>query len=161
MVEVSDDGGATWSSVDPTAGGFAADGTFSGVACTSALDCETSAEAANSTNVYAYGTTDGGMTWTQLGLMLTLEDAGYYAGLTTVTGCTPGTCVAVSVDEQGPERPGYYLDLLTSTDGGATWLAYQPPFDIYYPIAAAIASDGSLVALGTNLEAGPLLVKSL
>ncbi len=159
LVEVSDDGGATWSSVDPTSGGFAADGAFSGVACTSATDCETGAEATSSTDVYAYGTTDGGMTWTRLGLMLTLEDAGFYGGVTTITGCAAGTCVAVSVDETGPQRPAYYLDLLASTDGGATWVAYQPSYDIYFPIAAAIASDGSLVALGTNLEAGPLLVK--
>jgi|GEM_PF-3614056 len=158
LVETSDDGGGTWTQVDATTGGFASDGAFSGIACPSALACETSAEASNSPDVYAYGTTDGGMTWSKLGLMLTLQNAGYYGGVTTVTSCAFGTCAAISVDVVGPERPSYYLNLLTSDDGGATWLAIPTPYNTFAATSATIASNGNVVAVGTNDEDGPLIV---
>jgi photosystem II stability/assembly factor-like uncharacterized protein len=157
LVEVSDDAGATWTMVDASAGGFGGDTPFEGLACTSSLDCETSAVSPSTPDVYAYGTTNGGMTWSQLGLMLPLEDAGYWGANPSLASCSNGACVALSYNVVGPERPTSYVTLLASADGGATWSVYEPPYEPFRA-SIALAPDGTVIAVGENAEAGPLLV---
>lgn len=157
LVEVSDDAGATWSTVDASAGGFGGDTPFEGLACTSSLDCETSAVSASGSDVDAYGTTDGGLTWSKLGLMFSVPQAGYWGASPSLASCSNGTCVAFSVNVVGPERPNYYVSLLASADGGVTWDAFEPPYEPA-GVSIALAPDGTVIAVGENAEAGPLLV---
>jgi hypothetical protein len=157
LVEVSDDAGATWTKVDASAGGFGGDAPFDGLACTSSLACETSAVASNGSDVDAYGTMDGGQTWSKGGRMFSVPEAGYWGASPSLASCSNGACVALSINVVGPERPTSFVTLLASADGGATWGAFEPP---YQPagVSIALAPDGTVIAVGTNAENGPLLL---
>lgn len=157
LVEVSDDAGVTWSMVNAATGGFAGDSAFGGIACTSSADCESSMASTTTPDVYAIGTTNGGSTWSQLGLMTTLQDANYWGASPTMASCISGNCVAFSVNVTGPMRPVNYVTLLASADGGATWEGSDEPFEPA-GVDIAVASDGTVIAVGENAEAGPLLV---
>jgi len=181
-VVVSDDAGATWTMVDPTSGGFAGEMPFDGLACTSSLACETSVvplapapEGSYAVEVDAYATTDGGATWSKLAQMLSIPPAGYSGASPMLASCSNGSCVASSSNVIGPERPSYYVTILASADGGATWIAYDSPFESTGAIgpnigrkgaggdagvSVAIAPDGTVIAAGENDDAGPLLLVS-
>jgi photosystem II stability/assembly factor-like uncharacterized protein len=156
-VAISSDGGATWTPQDPSNAGFSGVEPFEGIACTSALHCETSVDAQGEPYIYAYGTTDGGTTWSQVGTMQKLEVYGYSGGSPMMTTCLNGSCAGFSVNVVGPERPYYYVSLLVSADAGVTWRNFDPPYQTTN-VDIALASDGTAIAVGTNAEDGPLLL---
>jgi photosystem II stability/assembly factor-like uncharacterized protein len=159
LVEVSDDAGVTWATVSAAALSAAGNVALEGVGCTSSLDCVTSAAVPTSSaaNVDAFGTTDSGSNWSNLGQMLSVPYALYGAANPSLTSCTNGTCVAYSVNEVGPERPTYYVSLLASSNGGASWTVYDAPYAVS-AVDVAVAADGTVVAVGQNAEGGPLLL---
>jgi hypothetical protein len=157
-IEQSDDGGATWTygaaSLGPTG-----DAAFSGLACTSSLDCETSVapESGDHAEVDAWGTADGGQHWSKLGTMDTIYKAGYWGTDATFSSCLQAHCSGFSVNVEGPERPTYSVDVLASADEGASWTVYSAAFQPQ-GVAVATAADGTVVSVGTNAEGGPLIL---
>jgi photosystem II stability/assembly factor-like uncharacterized protein len=156
-VAVSSDSGATWIPQDPSSAGLSGVAPLGGVACTSPHHCETSTASQVGPYLYAYGTSDGGATWSRLGTMQRLQAAQYWGGSPTMSACMASDCAAFSVNVVGPERPDYYVSLLVSADAGATWLSFDPPYQTTN-IDIAVAPDGTAIAVGTNAEDGPLLL---
>jgi hypothetical protein len=151
-VETSNDGGATWTGVDPTAGGFGGLAGFDGLACTSVSGCETTALSDFGAEVDAWGTANAGGTWSKLGTMLTVPKAGYWGAAPTMSWCSSGVCAALSHNVVGPERPAYYDTIAASDSSGAAWDTDEPFASV---ASVTVAPNGSVIAVAMNPEGGP------
>lgn len=155
-VETSSDGGATWTAVDPTAGGFSGLSEFFGLSCSSPSDCETAAQSADGSEVDAWGTVDAGASWSMLGTMLTVGKPQFWSTAPTMSSCSSGgVCAGDSLNEVGPERPVLYDTIAASDSGGASWDTFDPPAWVQ---CVTVAPTGTVIALGLNAENGSMLV---
>jgi hypothetical protein len=101
---------------------------------------------------YAYGSTDGGSTWSTLGTPGAVGDA--YA--LDLQSCGAGACWGIeTISTTGAP----YVIPIESPDGGSTWVLDNQVPDVL-PIAMTIAPDGTMIALGVEPSNGPVILTS-
>jgi hypothetical protein len=156
VIEVTSDGGATWSAETPPAG--ASKIGLDGVSCPTVSNCWTSDGSFFETTVSSFfETTDGGSTWTAAGPSVpqanlsgpTCPDASTCIAGGTTVGDTPAGLVVSTRNAQGlgcdgTLPAGAAAGLAPDPDGGGYWLA---------------STGGGVVACGTSAFYGSLPVE--
>lgn len=144
LVARSSDAGATWElTPEPSASAIAG---FWGLSCTSDLDCATSGLVEythNQGTSAAFGSTDGGSTWGQLGSMNGDDGA-------TLAACALSNCWGIGANAIWP---GLRL-IDSSDDGGQSWTTDAAPADFSDVVGIATTNSGAPIAIGTNSSGG-------
>jgi photosystem II stability/assembly factor-like uncharacterized protein len=116
-VIATNNGGSTWSVQSlPSDHSASTDDDVSGISCPSATTCEATATTPGlGTSGSAFGTTDGGATWSE-------QTVPTNEGLNAISCLSTTTCLAVGGTSSGT--------ILSTDDGGATWAEATGPHGI-------------------------------
>ena len=149
VVAISTDAGTTWSAENelPTSG--FSNGDFHSISCVGALEC--TAVGSDATGAATFFSRDGGVSWREA------HSANGAYSLEGVSCPSATRCVAVGEDQS--EEP----IVLTSSNGGATWIAHHPnaaPSGGGYFDSVSCSLPANCVATGVGRDDGGIIAYS-